>query len=242
MLTSPGVHALADGSHFQVTAFEGLVIGAVLGAVLAFFGTVALDVLRAKRERASRFLDERRLAYARFLGCCDSIRVALRAFVAAKDALDEATEGQAAAFANMKTALEAAGPSGDTLRGLALAGESIDSEAFQATTGALIAALRSQDRAEATRATEEFALFQAAFANLKRLSAASLQASERASDAIDELGATIVDIELVGPKLLGQARKVLEAVSGLPHDRAQLEAADSARAQFSVAARADIAS
>jgi hypothetical protein len=98
MLTSPGVHALADGSHFQVTAFEGLVIGAVLGAVLAFFGTVVLDVLRAKRERASRFLDERRLAYARFLGCCDSIRVALRAFVAAKDALDEATEGQAAAL------------------------------------------------------------------------------------------------------------------------------------------------
>lgn len=243
MVTSRGLQELVAATPFSVTPFQGVVTGVILGAVLTFGSSLVLDVQRARRDRRARFLEVRRLAYAGFLVCCDSIRDALRSVVRAEAALDEMVSGQDVAFSSLREAAAQASQRGDALVEALDAGAEIDSEEMRTLTGSLLEALRKDGPPEAALSVEKFEQFMDAFANLKSLPLKIAQAQARAEEAIGDLGAIIVDIQLVGGgHVLTQADNVLRAVSSGPNSSDRLEAADKARAHFCAAAGADISS
>ena len=136
-----------------------------------------------------------------------------------------------------------AGQRGDALVEALDAGAEIDSEALRTLTGRLLEALRKNGPPAAALSVEKFEQFMDAFADLKSYPMKMAEAQVRAEEAIGELGAIIVDIQLVGgDHVLTQADNVLRAVSSGPDSSGRLEAADKARARFCVAASSDISS
>jgi hypothetical protein len=237
MMTSLGLQEFVAATPISVTPFQGVVTGVILGAALTFGSSLVLDAQRAKRDRKARFLEVRRIAYAGFLVCCDSIRDALRSAVSAEAAIDEMVAGQDLAFGSLREAAAHAGQRGDALVEALDAGVEIDSEALRTLTGSLLEALRKDGPPAAAMSVERFEQFMDSFADLKRRPLELTQALARAREAIEELGAIIVDIQLVGgDHVLTQADNVLRAVSDGPSIAARLEAADKARANFCAAA------
>lgn len=243
MVTSQSLQGLVAATPFSVTPFQGVITGVILGAALTFGSTFALEVQKARRERKLRFLDVRRMAYAGFLVCCDSIRGAIRSVVAAQAALGEMAAGQEAAFRSLREAAAQAGRRGDAIVEALDAGIEIDSETMRTLTGSLLKALREDGPPAAALSVGKFEQFMDAFANLKSHPMRIAEAQARAERVIGELGVIIVDIQLVGSAhVLTQADNMLKAVTSDPNFSVRLEAADKARAQFCAAASSDISS
>lgn len=245
MVTSQALHEIVAAPQLGLTPIEGVLAGVAIGAVLTFVSALVLDGQRAKRDRASRFLDVRRVAYGHFLACCDSHIDALRSLMSARAALDEAQAGKEVAFGFLSEAMSESGSLVDALTHAHEAGEAIDigSDAFHALMQDLPGAFRSDGRDSAARAIEELERYGAFVASLEGLTSEAERASEHANEGNRELRAIGIDIELVGSRLVrAEASKVLEAISGGSNSSDRFKATSSARALFSAAASEDISS
>lgn len=248
MLIRHSRNAVVAASHLGATIVEGLLTGVFIGAAAVLIRARLLNGGRDRLNRRRRFLDVRRVTYGRLLSCCDSQADAFGSLVAARAAHEKVRVEREVAFGAMREAVMQAGQLGDVVGQSTDSAEPdsaelTDSQQLLRGTDGLLETLRGDGGPESVRAVEGVVHFMKAVENVEPLARESEQASERADQGMKELRSIVVEIEILGARrVLIQALKLLEAVSGAKSYPERLGATAAARKHFVEAADEDVAS